>query len=351
MNEIKKNQAELAILNVDEELHKTVVGHFIRLIMLDVVSFTVIAAILGFFIYNSGINLWLGGLLVLCVGVVAWNVGSLVSIIMRKYICCLVTVDKVWEEKGVLMCRVTPDAYDNYDFTGAITVKNHTKDLQNVKEGMQVIVAAGKFSRYIYLFDYTGDRYVTERRSIAVEKNTSFVPSEAYTEKYGLNMFRLEHLYFGELAFEMMENKEYGTWYFLNEGLTNMRFGSLNVWDFSEFVVEEERLEDILGLLEKTYKNSDRVLADIYSIILKDANNQTPRDQSGNEIDIRYIEANFVVEDIVVRVAEGYDERGDEIALFIGPYDSDGEELYDGQQFRIGVNCETGEMSCELDYF
>lgn len=347
----KDNQKEIEIINVDDQLHKTIVSRFIHLMMLDVASCTLIAMVCGYFAFRDGFHLLPGVFFAISVFVVLWNVWSVIRIAMRQYTCCYVKVDKLWEEKGVLKCRVTPDVYQNYDFTGDINVKNYTKDLDSVSVGDKVIVVAGNFSRYIYLFNYTGDRYVTERRNIMVTENESFVASREYEEKYHTNRGLYVSPYFGKLVFDIYGNAEDNPVYDLAKGFKETPFGPFEIEEIEEFCVTEENLESVITLLENTYKNSDQILQGLYDLILKTLDEEKLATAYDNEIDVHYIKKCFAIEQVLVRVVEEAYEDNDVIAFYGRLYDKAGEAIFDDRTFRIAISCITSKVTYELDYF
>lgn len=333
-----QKEKEVAILNIDDKLHKAIVKQFLHMIMLDIVSFTLIAIVLICVTIRYGIHIIALIVLAVSIGVALWNYISLARIIAKKYTCYLVTIDKMWEEKGTIYCRFTPDMYDNYDLTGAINIKNYTKDLDNVKVGEQVIVVVGKLSRYVYLFHYN-DYLVAQRKTITVTTNHTFVPSQEYQDKYNGEETCIESSYFGKLIFSTYE--ENGTTiYTLAEGLERVTFGSCYISDVIEFAITEENLEETVASLEQVFRNSEQIYMDLQYMILGELNKANLFDVDVAVMDVNYVKDHFDIEALIIQALGK--NCNNEITFYGKLYDDNNDEIFIGKTIKIAIGCDSG---------
>ena len=346
----KKNmQAEIAVVSVDDKLHKAIVKKFIKLITLDVVGFTILSAVLGFFAVTSGFNIIICVFFILCLIVLLYNLISLLKIILKKYTCCQVVVDKVWEAKGAYLCRITPDAYGGYKFTSEIPIKNYTSNGKDVKVGDKVIVVAGKFSRYIYLFNYEGDILVSERRTINVKECKDCETEQSKYNCYGdIREVLIDGV--GIACFRRRETEE-GVEYEHQEGLENSFFGPHCIIDVSGCNIPEERFDDVITCIEDTYRKSEEILKGFYDMVKVNIADGTI--MTDVEIDEVYIREAFVIEEMYIRTCdELIHGRNDVEIRFYGNIELDvGKWLLKDKTLLIDINCMSGEVNYELKNF
>lgn len=351
MKETKQTEIKVEILNIDKRLHKAIVNKYMKLITLDVVLFTVLAIVLGIFTFKGGFHLIPGIFSGLCVLGLIWNLGSLLKIMMKKYGCYLVTVDKVWEENGVYMCRITPDTYGKYDFTGALTIKNYTKKYKDVKAGDKVIVAAGSFSRYIYLFDYEGEQWVTDSFKLAVAENTSYAKARTSDNIYDdVREVSVEGV--GKVTFKIKETED-GIEYEHQEGLNDSFFGPHYIIAVAECSIPEERFDDTIAAIEATYRNSSTILESFYSTAIETIASQGIMPPSDKEIDRAYIQEDFIIKEMDVII---YDEllhgkEDIEIHLYGNVEADNGKWLLPDKTFLINISCMSGDVTYEMKDF
>lgn len=351
MVETKQIQTELEVVHVDHGLHTTIVKKFVGLISLDVISFTIFSVVLGVFTFAKGFHIVPGVFFALCVLGLIWNLKSLVAVMLKKYDCYQVTVDKAWEEKGVYLCRITPDTYGKYDFTTDIIIKNYTKKYKDVKAGDKAIVATGRFSRYIYIFDYEEEIMVTQRMNLDVAENPLNTNKKTSGEVYSnIKEEQIEGV--GTVYFDIKMTDE-GTYYEHQEGLNASMYGPHIIIAVASCNIPEERYDDAIAAIEATYRNSDIILEGFYDMALRTINSEMIMPLEAGEIDKEYLKEQFVIEEMDVSIYNKLQHGRDdiEIALYGNVEVETGEWLLSGKTFLIHINCMTGEVNYELKDF
>ena len=346
-----KPQLQLDVINVDPVLHTPIVKKFRGLIAPDVISFVIFSVVLTVLTILRGFHIIPVIFLVLCVIGLIWNIKSLVAVMNKKYGCYLVTVDKVWEENGAYLCRITPDTYGKYDFTTEITIKNYTKKYKDVKAGDRVIVAAGKFSRYIYIFGYEGDIQIAETLDMTVTENPLNGEKKSHIKMFeDIREQKIEGVgmvYFG------VQSTDEGLYFEHQEGLNDSMFGPHLIISVAGCKIPEHRFDDAVEAIEATYRNSDLILEGFYDMVLRTISSEMIMSLESGEIDKEYIKEQFIIDEMDVSV---YDDllhgRDDiEISLYGNVEVETGRRLLEGKTFLIHINCMTGEVNYELKNF
>lgn len=349
--EIKGTQLQLDVIDVDSSLHATIVKKFRGLIALDVISFTIFIVVLTVLTILKGEHIVPLVFLVVCIIGLLWNIKSLIALMNKKYGCYLVTVARVWEEKGEYLCRITPDTYGKYDFTTEITIKNFTKNYKDVKEGDRVIVAAGNFSRYIYLFDYQGDIKIKQTLDMAVTKNPLNGKKKGSTES--LQDIREQVIEgVGNVYFEVKSTDE-GLYFEHKEGLDDSMFGPHLIVSVTGCKIPENRFDDAIEAIEATYRNSGVILESFYDMVLRTISSELIISDFDGEINNDYIKEQFIIEEMDVSVYDEFLHGRDDIEIFLyGNIETEtGRWLLEGKTFLIHINCSTGEVKFELKNF
>ena len=350
-NESNIIQKEIEVIHVDEKLHATILKKFLGLISLDVISFFVFSVVLGVFTFARGFHIVPGIFFAICVIGLLWNLKSLIAVMMKKYECYNVMVDKVWEENGTRLCCITPDAYESYDFTTEITIRNYTKKYSEVKEGDKVIVVAGKFSRYIYIFDYDSAVRAEGKKNITVDKNPLNAKKKTKDKiKQSIHEENLEGI--GTVYFKTQKTDD-GIIYNHIEGLDESMYGPHMVISVARCSIPEDRLEDAIAAIEATYRNSNLILEGFYDMAVRTIRSDKTIQSGYENIDKTYIKENFVIEELDLSIYDKAQHGRDDVEISLyGKVEAEtGEWLLDGKAFLIHINCMSGEVNFELKDF
>jgi len=286
--------------------------------------------------------------LVVCVIELFWNIKSLLAVLNKKYGCYLVTVDRVWEEGGVCLCRITPDTYGKYDFTTEITIKNFTKNYKDVKAGDRVIVAAGNFSRYIYIFGYEGDIQLSETLNMTVTENPLNSKKKSISEVYG-DIRQQEIKGVGTVYFEVQSSSK-GVIFQHKKGLDGSMFGPHPVVSISRCRIPENRFKDVIDAIEATYRNENLILEGFYDNALRTINSQMIMSPPSGKMNKDYLREQFIIEEMEVSIYNKQKHGRDdiEISLYGNVETETGEWLIGGKTFLIHINCMTGDVNYQL---
>ncbi len=340
-------QEEIEIINVDDQLHKTIIKKYMQIISFDVIGSLLVSLFFGFFAFKSGFKPVPFIICVIFLAVIFYQLSSLLKIMLKKYQCCRVKVDKVWSDNGVYMCRITPDAFAGNKLTSELTLKNYTKNCKDVKMGDKVIAVVGKFSRYLYIFDYEGDVLVSERRKLNVNDNS---PVTAQTDKYHDydDIREVEVDGVGTVYFDIVVNTEGVIEYQHQKGLDNTLFGPHTIICVSGCNIPEDKFDDTLASIENTFKNSESILEPFYDKILQKLGDGLimPTD----EIDKEYLKEALIFDEMCVLVYDKYIDGYDAVVIdFFGfIQDADGDNLIPGKIFMMRINCNTGKTEFDL---